>query len=338
MNKLNIAVIGAGWFGRKHCSVWQGIPGARLLAVCDPLVNEIFYKEDAAQASFHVNDKDNFDPSLVKKYTDIKELLRNEEIDVVDICVPEEAHAEVALYALEQEKHIIVEKPFTTSYETAKKIVAMAQTKNRHVYVGNILRFDRRNRMIREKVTGKAAGELCFMSFKRNFQKQAHKIYGRTHPFFSALVHDIDLALWFSGKKVQQVKSFTQHRLKQKHPDVLLGTLEFDDGLLCSLENIWHVNASCPYGFENEMALYADHATIIQRNVPVIEFWNDEKAECPDMFFWPSVDGRTEGALRDMLEHYLFCASQNIESDILPMADAVEGIRVAQMLVEDERK
>jgi predicted dehydrogenase len=175
-------------------------------------------------------------------------------------------------------------------------------------------------------------GNIRYLSFKRNFQSTAHLVYGRTHPFFSAMIHDIDLALWFTGKKVKNVYAFTKHLLKRQNPDVLISILEFEDDVLCRIENVWHVSNSCPYGFEYEIALYGSKSTIIQSNTPDIKVWGEKRVEYPELFFWPMIGGEIYGALKEELKHFAKCILENRESEIIPVRDVLEGIKIADML------
>jgi len=54
--------------------------------------------------------------------------------------------------------------------------------------------------------------------------------------------------------------------------------------------------------------------------------------EYPELFFWPVIGGQINGALREELAHFAKCILENRESEIIPVDDVIEGIRVAEML------
>ena len=60
--------------------------------------------------------------------------------------------------------------------------------------------------------------------------------------------------------------------------------------------------------------------------------WADDGVENPELFFWPTIEGKVRGALSEELEHYVSCAVKNKESEKLKMTEAIESIRIANAL------
>src|SRR5205823_8419774 len=108
--RLRTAVIGAGITGRGHAAVLADYHRSELLAVCS--------RQGAVAAA------------LAQKYaaphvfTDYHELLRLPELDAVIIATPDFAHHALALAAAQAGKHVLIEKPLTTSLAQADEIVA----------------------------------------------------------------------------------------------------------------------------------------------------------------------------------------------------------------------
>jgi len=127
MQKLGVAVIGTGTWGRNHVRVYKDLENASLLAIVDS--NKAIAKE--------VGEKFN-----VKWYTDYEEVLKIKEIEAVSICTPTDTHAEIALKAIEAGKHVLVEKPLTKNIEEAKTLANSARKKGVYLSVGFIERFN----------------------------------------------------------------------------------------------------------------------------------------------------------------------------------------------------
>jgi predicted dehydrogenase len=201
MDKIKVGIAGFGWFGKKHFKVWRDIDFVEVVAIANKNIDRVI-KEKPLQEEFHI-ESENLELELegVSLYSSIEELLTHEDVDVIDIVVDEENHYFVAKTALEYNKHVIIKKPFVTKYEHALDLVNTATQNGLKIFVGHILRFDRRNQYIKEYIEKGNLGEIRYLSFKRNFQPTAHLVYSRTHPFFSAMIHDIDLALWFTQKR-----------------------------------------------------------------------------------------------------------------------------------------
>src|SRR5690554_167263 len=102
MKVYNIAVIGSGDMGKLHVKAWK-LAGHQVVSVTDV---------DTARAQELA---DQFE--VPKVYSDYKESIHVDEIDVVSICLPLVFHAPVTIYAAEMGKHIFCEKPLTHSME-----------------------------------------------------------------------------------------------------------------------------------------------------------------------------------------------------------------------------
>jgi UDP-N-acetylglucosamine 3-dehydrogenase len=339
LDKLKVGIVGFGWFGKKHFQVLQNINSVEVVGIADRRIEEILRNYKTPQSEFHVGEEQTqLDLNKVAFYKSIKDLIKHEDVDVVDIVTDENNHYPVAKYALKYSKDIIVEKPFVTCYKHAIELKELANKNGSKIFVGHILRFDKRIRYINELINKGKIGKIRYISFKRNFQSRAHLVYGRVNPFFSAMIHDIDLALLFLRKKVKKMHAITKYLLKRSNPDVLLAILEFEDDVLCRIENVWHVANSCPYGFENEVAIYGSKATVIQSNTPIIKIWTENNVEYPEFFFWPLIEGNIEGALKDELEHYITCIRYDKNSNILSLDEVIESIRIAETLAELAKK
>ncbi len=127
MNELNVAVIGCGSWGQNHARVYSELDNARLLAVCD---------ENIATAS-RVGAK-----YRVDWYTDATNVMKSDDIDAVSICTPTSTHARIALAAIESGKHVLVEKPMTSTTDEAMRLIKAAGNKGPSLSVGFVERFN----------------------------------------------------------------------------------------------------------------------------------------------------------------------------------------------------
>ncbi len=121
MKKLNIAMIGYGGIGRVHVMAYKNIPFHYGLPA--DTVNVIGVAtsrpETAEKAAGEIG---------CEVWTDnYRELLAREDVDVVDICVPNNAHAEILIAAAEAGKHIYCEKPLSMTVAEGQRIVAAVE-------------------------------------------------------------------------------------------------------------------------------------------------------------------------------------------------------------------
>lgn len=119
MDKVSVAVIGLGNMGTAHaaCIAKGEIDGMELVAVCD-----IHNSKTAPFIEKYPN---------VKVYTDYKVLLEEKIVDAVIIAVPHPLHSEIAIYALEQGVHVLLEKPADISVSKVKEMNAVAEKSDR---------------------------------------------------------------------------------------------------------------------------------------------------------------------------------------------------------------
>jgi predicted dehydrogenase len=122
--KLRVAVIGAGVFGRLHMAKYQALDGVELVAVADPSETA----RSAAELKFGVC-----------TYANWRELKRS--VDVVSICSPASTHAEIVRGFLNAGVHVLVEKPIATDLEESEELIALAAAKGRVLTVGHQERF-----------------------------------------------------------------------------------------------------------------------------------------------------------------------------------------------------
>lgn len=340
--KLNIAIVGFGWFGKQHFKIYEKLNNVNVVAICDININNI-NNTKSLQDEFHkdVAKEDSFDLKNVKFYSNMSEMLSKESIDLVDIAAIESEHYKLAKESLMNKKNVIIEKPMTINYSNAKELYDIAKKNKINFYVGNTLRFDNRYQALADLIKEKNKNDVRHMSMERNFQSKSHYVYGRVNPVYSACVHDIDLTLWLSKSKVISVYAYGNHFLNRENPDTVICILELENGAVSVIQNIWHINENCPYGFEFVTKLLLDDGTYTIKNEPVIHCWTKNGVEYPELFFWPTINGSIQGALVKELGHYIECAIKNCESNILPMEKAIESIKVANAIeisLKEKRK
>ncbi|WP_337042523.1 Gfo/Idh/MocA family oxidoreductase [Emticicia sp. 17c] len=149
---INVALVGFGLSGRYlQAPFFEAYPNFRLKTVVCNSQNP--------QAIF---------PNVgVAKHID--EVLADDEIDLVSICSPSSTHHELAIKSLQANKHILVEKPFTSTVAEAEEIIALAKEKNKVVYIFQNRRFDGDFRTVRKVVESGVLGEL--ISYEAHYDR-----------------------------------------------------------------------------------------------------------------------------------------------------------------------
>ena len=156
MRKLNVAVIGVGYWGKKVVSEYAQLAKrnseVNLHTVCDLSEENLKFCE----GNYHV-------PYMTKYH---KEVIHCPEIDAVHICTPNETHYEICREALETGKHVLVEKPMTVSSAEAYELVELAHKENLVLSVGHIFRFNNALKMTRDFILNRFFGDIFYLKLQ----------------------------------------------------------------------------------------------------------------------------------------------------------------------------
>jgi len=162
---INVAIIGVGGIAGGHIAAYHVLDGARLAALCDKDPERAQGKDRTITINIDTGEQK---PLKVKKaYTDYRECLADPEIDMVDICLPSDLHAPVAIAALEAGKHVLCEKPMALNVEDCDRMIAAAQAHNRLLMVAQVIRFWPEYLALKELVDSSKYGKVRTATFRR---------------------------------------------------------------------------------------------------------------------------------------------------------------------------
>ena len=134
--KLGVCVVGAGAMGARHAEGWSTVDEARLIAVAD--VDEGRARRLAEEYGF------------VRWTTDYREVVASDEVDVVSVCTPAFYHPEVAVFAAQQGKHVLCEKPIALTLEGADRMIDAARSSGVKLGIGFQLRFSKATKELKK--------------------------------------------------------------------------------------------------------------------------------------------------------------------------------------------
>src|SRR5574342_371793 len=150
---IGIGVIGYGYWGPNVVRNFHTLNDARVAAVCDKRAESL---KRAKQAFSDVEVTD-----------DVSRLLMSPDIDAVAVVTPVWTHFELAKAALENGKHVFVEKPFTSTAQQAEELIELASKKNLQIMVDHTFLFSGAVKKIREIVDKGTLGTLYYFDSTR---------------------------------------------------------------------------------------------------------------------------------------------------------------------------
>ncbi|OFI05786.1 scyllo-inositol 2-dehydrogenase [Clostridium acetireducens DSM 10703] len=208
MKKLKFAIIGCGRISYKHVeALISNKDESELIAVCDVLKEKAEEKKEEYISKLE-------EKKEVKVYTDYKEMLENEEIDVVTIATESGYHPDIAVYCMNKGKHVICEKPMALSIEDADRMIKCSRDNNVKLCVSHQNRFNKPIQQLREAVEegrfGRLVNGTARILWNRNmgYYTQAPwrgtwKLDGGT--LMNQCIHNIDLLQWMMGGEIDTV-------------------------------------------------------------------------------------------------------------------------------------
>lgn len=181
--KINVGIVGLGYWGPKLVAKFQSLSNANVSVICD--LDEGLLKEVQASSS-------------VSGTTDVKKLLDGSvaEVDVVVVATPPKTHFDIARMVLEAGKDVYIEKPMAVSLKEAEALNNLAKEKNRIIFIDHTFCYDDAFKTIKSQFKNGAYGEIIHSRFEwlgaRSKPLGPDVLWDSGPHVFSALVYFID--------------------------------------------------------------------------------------------------------------------------------------------------
>lgn len=255
---LKVGLIGSGGISGAHVPSWEKNPYAEAVAICD-IRPEMMDKY----------------PQL-RHYTDFDTMLEQEELDIIDICLPTYLHAEYAIKAMDKGLHVITEKPISLREEDIARIYAAAERNNVKFMVAQVLRFWPAYSLVRQLHTNGRYGKVlsanmyrlgCYPASAWEGWMMKEELSGLVP--FDLHIHDSDFLVYTFGDP----KNVTTFRSKKPDQDYITAIYEFD-GFFVNTQASWYAS---PYPFTAEFIFQFEEAVVAYQKGKVIIYQRDGK-------------------------------------------------------------
>jgi predicted dehydrogenase len=221
---LNVAVVGCGYWGKHYVRITNTLQKTRCAMICDPCQSAL----DKMKILY---------PSIPTTAT-IDEVCANDAIEAVIIVVPATVHFQVAKKCLDAGKHILVEKPFTTTAEDGEKLKAIASEKNLTIVVGHTFMYNSRVTKAHQLVSAGEIGDIRIVYAQRT---NLGPIRHDTSVVWDLAPHDISIFLYvLNGLMPNTVSAVGQSVLSTtRHVDVAFITLMYPGNIIGHIHVSW---------------------------------------------------------------------------------------------------
>ena len=222
-------------------------------------------------------------PGSIKVYTDYKEMLANETLDLVSIATESGKHAEIALDCIAAGCNLIIEKPIALSLEDADKVISAAREKGVKVSACHQNRFNKSIQKIREAVERRRFGRLFYGTAHIRWNR-GYEYYSRANwrgtweqdggALMNQCIHNIDLLRWMMGGDIVEVVGMTD---KLNHDyidaeDLGIALVRFANGSYGIIEGTTDIY---PQNLEETLYIFGEKGTVKAggKSVNIIEEW-----------------------------------------------------------------
>ena len=223
---MNIGVIGLGYWGNKVLREYIDLVEEGKIdgvGICD-VRKGIVEKFD-----------DIFDAAITKTDNDYKGFLKDDDIDAVHICTNNATHYEVAKEALQNGKHVLLEKPMTIDAHKAYELVEISANNGLILQVGHIYRFANVIRKAKELMEKEYFGNTYYLTLK--WATLMEPIQG-VDIIWDLLPHPLDMIHFITGKWPSGWQVMARAYRREKPNEMTFINLDYGD-FIANIELSW---------------------------------------------------------------------------------------------------
>lgn len=332
MSRIGIGVIGGGGIAAEgHIRGYQLDPRCEVVALWD---NDPARVQEQAQRL-----------GVSRICGTLDELLNGEDIQAVSVCTPDHLHGEHAHAALRAGKHVLVEKPMTTTREDAARLVQDVRETGLILLVGQIVHFQPNIRAMVQSYRSGEIGEVWlaesdYISDMRRYYGPDGQTPWRTDPrapqdiLMGGGSHSMALLMWAMQTQVKQVFAYANHKAEPTLPinDCYLVSLLFENGAIGKIIAASGNRGAAPTG--GRLVMYGTEGTLwggrLYRNnfeshtTEIVRDFHEEFKQSK-----PRVQGtRQVQYWAEQCEHFLDC----IEGKAAPSTSVLDGAAIMAAL------
>lgn len=257
---MKYALIGCGRIATNHV---KAVINNKLdfIAACDVEMEQI-----ETLLAKHGLEKD----ASIKRYSDYKKMIEENDLDLIAIATESGVHAEIALYCIDHGINCIIEKPIAMSIQDADEIVRRSEEKNVKVSACHQNRFNVAVQEMRKAVETGRFGRLSHGSihvrWNRNegYYTQASwrgKWASDGGALMNQCIHGIDLLRWMMGDEVEEIYGQTRQQFHSylEAEDIGMAVVRFKNGAIATIEGTTNVY---PQNLEETLYLFGETGTV----------------------------------------------------------------------------
>lgn len=334
MKKIGYAVLGLG-IGAAHAEAAEASENAELVALCD-----IDEKRLDKYSKLYPN---------ATPYTSFDELIKDDRVDIISVCLPSYMHADFAVRAMEAGKNVLCEKPLDITPERAILIEDARRRTGMKVGVVHQNRFNLNMYPIKKAVDDGRLGKINLGTFGVKWYREQSYYdrggwrgtweYDGGGSLINQAIHTVDLMHWLMGdvEYVVSTMDICEHDIKTE--DLTASLIKFRSGATATF-----VSTTCAYpGISTEIMLYGSRGSI-EADADMIKTWkmrdSDDEDEEEELMLARYGKGNLEASKyepnalyghRHVVEDMILAVRDGRDPQILPL-DALESVKIVNAI------
>lgn len=328
---VKVGIVGCGFIGGVHYSAYCKLSGAKLVAVCDQdpkrAENLIKGKSSAGNLSVETAKPIGFEPEDVKIYSKLEDMLKDPEIEVIDVCLPTYLHKDAVIKAANAGKNVLCEKPISLSLKDADAMIAAAKKNKVKFMVAHVIRFWPEYVVLTEIVTRRSLGKLLELNMQRHSPTPTwtwnNWILDVKKSLSAAIdlhIHDTDYIYYLCGMP-KVVASLGIKGQVTKGVDHIMTNYYYGKGPKVFAEGGWVYGPKYPFRMAFWALFEKGAVEFNSMNCQLAVYENGKEPVKPKL---PEGDGY----LRE-IQYFLKCVENGRYPSVVTPADARESLRLA---------
>ncbi|MDC0651701.1 Gfo/Idh/MocA family oxidoreductase [Alphaproteobacteria bacterium] len=312
--KIKIGVIGCGYWGIN-------------------LVRN-FYELGVLVAVSDINEEAESSVKKISKSIEFKknysEIIKNRNIDAVVIATPAKSHFKIVENALNNNKHVFVEKPLCLNLKDGNRLKELSKKKRLKLMVGHLMLYHPAFNKMKDEISKGLIGKIRYIYSNR---LNLGKLRKDEDVLWSFAPHDISMILNLVSSKVEQVDAFGGSYIKNKIKDTSLTSLKFKNNIKAHIFVSWlhpYKDQRLVVVGEKGMIVFAD---VLKGNNKLL-FYNHKVSWKNDYPLVTKAKGKQIPFNFNKEPLKIECKSfiDWIENNKKPVSDVDEGLRVLDVL------
>lgn len=329
---MKYALIGCGRISTNHIKAAVN-NNLDIVAVCD-----IVPENMEGVLAKHGLEND----TSIKRYTDYKTMIDENDIELASIATESGIHAEIALYCIDKGINVIIEKPMAMSLADADEIIKRAAEKNVKVSACHQNRFNIAIQEMRKALESGRFGKLSHGSIHVRWNRNQN--YYTQAPWrgtwaqdggalMNQCIHGIDLLRWTFGNEVEEVYGQTRQQFHDylEAEDIGMAVVKFKNGAIATIEGTTNVY---PQNLEETLYIFGETGTVkiggkSTNNIDVWDFADEDEQDQKNK----GLEEATSNVYGNGHTSLFADVMDAIANDRAPYVDAVAGRNALEMIL-----